>query len=105
MKLTAEVEAIKATIEGLADELGVDMVALLQEALRRVRSSWLPSLARQVDQLTSALAQTNQQLDAVQQELEELKGRRDPLPLVLAIVALVLAIGGAGLTVLRGQAG
>jgi len=94
-------EAIKATIEGLVDELGVDMVALLQEALRRVRSSWLPSLARQVDELTIALAQTNKQLDTIQGELRELKQRRDPLPLILAIVALVLALGALGLTILR----
>jgi len=74
---------------------------LLNAALRRVRSLRLASLAQQVDRLTTALAQTNRQLDTIRGELEELKGRRDSLPLVLAIVALVLAAGALGLTVLR----
>jgi len=74
---------------------------LLNAALRRVRSLRLASLAQQVDRLTTALAQTNKQLDTIRGELRELKQRRDPLPLILAIVALVLALGALGLTVLR----
>jgi hypothetical protein len=74
---------------------------LLNAALRRVRSLRLASLIQQVDRLATALAQTNKQLDAIQGELEALKGRRDPLPLVLAILALILALGALGLTVLR----
>jgi len=96
------------TLQAIADAtkgLGEAYKNLLNAALRRVRSLRLASLAQQVDQLTSALAQMNNQLDAIQQELEELKGRRDPLPLALAIVALVLAAGALGLAAVRQRAG
>jgi len=44
----------------------------------------LASLAQQMNQLTTALAQINRQLSTIQGELEELKGHRNLLPLILA---------------------
>jgi len=93
-------EAAIAAISGVSEQFK----QFLNAMLRRVRSLRLASLAQQVDRLTTELAQTNRQLNTIQGELEELKGRRDPLPLVLAIVALVLAAGALGLTVLRRRA-
>jgi hypothetical protein len=90
-------EAAIAAISGASEQFK----QFLNAALRRVRSLLLTSLAQKVDQLMTELAQVNRQLAAVQSELEELKQRQDPLPLILALVALVLALGALGMTARR----
>jgi hypothetical protein len=92
-------------VQQVAGTVGVSVTAVLHEAYQRVKNSWLPSLEQQVEQLTSQLAVLNQQLDAMKQEVTAMKQRTDPLPLSLAIVALILAAGSVLLALRKRRRG
>jgi len=86
---------------------------LMYAALRQLKSSWVDELKQQITDLdakvatlsqqVSALQQRLSELDALEQEVINLRGRRDILPLTLAIIALVLGVAAVRLSVARRQ--
>jgi len=69
------------------------------KAIKRVQVPSISELERQVDEMASQLGQLTKQLGILQQEVKDLKQRSDlllkqrddPLPLMLAIIAIILS--------------
>jgi hypothetical protein len=100
-----EEQAFNNLVQQVAGTVGVPITAVLHEAYQRVKNSWLPFLERKIELLTSQLMDLNQQLDAMKQEVTAMKQRTDPLPLSLAIVALILAAGSVLLALRKRRRG
>jgi len=117
-------EAAKRAIPGISQEA----LDLLGAAQRRVEAHRMVGLEEQVANLNKrttelegqvadlnektailseqlgALQQRLDELDSLGQDVAALKGRKDTLPLILAIIALVLGVAALGLSVRRQRA-